>query len=221
MENLIWPLMALEVVTPRLTLRYITDDLAVELAMLAAEGVHDPAAMPFSTPWTDVPSPELERSSLSFFWRNRAETTVDHWDLNLAVIDEGIAVGVCSIEGDAFPTRRSVETGSWIGRCYQHRGLGREMRQAALHLVFVGLDADQATTRAWHDNVPSLTITRALGYTETGSSLQQRRDQPDTMLDFTIRRRQWETIRRDDIELVGIDAVQSQLETMRARFVTH
>ncbi len=41
MEQAIWPLMGLEVVTPTLALRYITDELGVELALLAAEGVHD------------------------------------------------------------------------------------------------------------------------------------------------------------------------------------
>ena len=132
MEPAIWPLMGLEVVTPMLTLRYIIDDLGVELALLAAEGVHDPATMPFSTPWTDVPSPELERNTLRFYWRNRADTTVEHLDLNLAVVVDGVAVGMCSIEADAFPTRRSAETGSWVGRRYQHQGIGREVRHAAL-----------------------------------------------------------------------------------------
>jgi len=97
MEQAIWPLMGLHVVTPMLTLRYITDDLGMELALLAAEGVHDPVTMPFSTPWTDVPSPELERNTLRFYWRNRADTTVEHWDLNLAVVVDGIAVGMCSV----------------------------------------------------------------------------------------------------------------------------
>jgi RimJ/RimL family protein N-acetyltransferase len=154
-EQAIWPLTGLEVVTPMLTLRYITDDLGVELALLAAEGVHDPATMPFSTPWTDMPSPELERNTLRFYWRNRADTPVGHWDLNLAVVVDGVAVGMCSIEADAFPTRRSAETGSWVGR-YQRRGIGREVRHAALHLIFAGFDAAQATTRAWHDNTASL-----------------------------------------------------------------
>ncbi len=56
-----------------------------------------------------MPSPELERNTLRFYWRNRADTTVEHWDLNLAVVVDGVAVGMCSIEADAFPTRRSAE----------------------------------------------------------------------------------------------------------------
>ena len=46
----LWPLFGLEVATPRLSLRYVTDDLAVQLAALAARGVHDPRTMPFSEP---------------------------------------------------------------------------------------------------------------------------------------------------------------------------
>ena len=214
-EQPIWPLTGLEVVTPMLTLRYITDDLGVELALLAAEGVHDPATMPFSTPWTDVPSPELERNTLRFYWRNRADTTVGHWDPNLAVVVDGVAVGKCSIEADAFPTRRSAETGSWVGRRYQRRGIGREVRHAALHLIFAGFDADQATTRAWQDNTASLEVTGSLPYVQTGSWLQQRRERPDTMLEFAMSRAQWNTARREDIELIGIDAARAQLTTAR------
>ena len=211
----IWPLMGLAVVTPMLTLRYVTDDLGVELALLAADGVHDPATMPFSTPWTDVPSPELERNTLRYYWRNRAETTVEHWDLNLAVIVDGTAVGMCSIEADDFPTRRSAETGSWVGRRYQHRGIGREVRHAALHLIFDGFDADQATTRAWHDNTASLAVSSSLPYTQTASFLQQRRERPDTMLEFAMSRAQWNAVRRNDIDFIGIDAARAQLKSAR------
>lgn len=80
-------------VDERLTLRYVSDDLGEELAIPAAQGLHDPAPMPFSTPWTDVDSPELERNTLRFYWRNRAETTVTHWRLNLAAIVEGSVLG--------------------------------------------------------------------------------------------------------------------------------
>lgn len=215
MGQAIWPLMGLEVATPTLALRYITDDLGVELAMLAAEGVHDPAVMPFSTPWTDAPSPELERNTMRFYWRNRADTTVEHWDLHLAVVVDAVVVGMCSIEADGFPTRRSAETGSWLGRRYQRQGIGREMRHAVLHLIFAGFDADLATTQAWHDNTASLGVTSSLPYVPTGSSLQQRRERSDTMLEFTMSRAQWDTVHRNDIDLIGIDAARLQLDTAR------
>ena len=50
-----WPLFDLEVSTPRLTMRYIDDELATELASLAASGIHDPDWMPFAMPWSNIP----------------------------------------------------------------------------------------------------------------------------------------------------------------------
>jgi RimJ/RimL family protein N-acetyltransferase len=217
MTQAVWPLAGLAVVTPRLALHYITDDLGAHLALLAARGIHDPATMPFSTPWTDVPSPELERNTMRFYWRNRIETTVEHWDLNLAAVVKEVTVGMCSIEADAFPARRTAETGSWLGRAYQGQGFGREMREAALHLIFAGFDADQATTQAWHDNRASLGLTRSLPYTHTGTSRLPRRGRRETLLAFTMTSKQWATLRRNDIQLHGIDEARAQLGTTRAR----
>jgi len=207
----IWPLMNLEVVTPMLTLRYIDDQLAVELARLAARGVHDPATMPFSRPWTDVESPELERNTLRFYWRARAETCVEYWDIQLAAIVDEKVIGMCSIEARDFVHRRSAETGSWIGRAFQRRGYGREMRRAALHMVFDGLGGQQAITRAWHDNAASLAVTRGFPYAQTGSSREQRRDHPDTMLHFAMTPRQWNTVPHSDIRLSGTADVRALL----------
>jgi RimJ/RimL family protein N-acetyltransferase len=211
-----WPLFDLEVRTPRIVMRYVDDDLAVELAALAAKGIHDPSTMPFSIPWTDAaPGGELERESLQWFWRGRAELKPVRWDFNLAVICDGIVVGTGGLVAEDFPTMRSIETGSWLGREYQGQGIGKELRAASLHLIFAGFDADYATTGAWHDNAASLGVTRALGYTEVGRRRARRRDKPDTLVGFEMPRRHWETIRRDDIEVIGIDAVREQLGTAR------
>jgi RimJ/RimL family protein N-acetyltransferase len=211
----IWPLLDLQVVTQRVALRYVSDDLAVQLATLAAKGIHDPATMPFSEPWTDVPSPLLERNSLQHYWRNRAETTVQRWNLDLAVVVDESVFGMCSIHADDFPRNRTLTTGSWLGLAHQGRGIGKEVRQAALHLIFAGFDADLAVTRAWHDNVASLAVTRSLPYTETGTTMENRRDRPDIMVGFAMTPGRWATIRRDDIRLVGIEAVRGQLGTAR------
>ncbi len=215
MVSPIWPLMDLAVITPTVTLRYITDELGAELAWLASQGIHDPATMPFAMPWTDVASPELERNTMRFYWRSRAETTIEHWDLQLAVVVGGVAVGMCSVAADSFPSVRTAETGSWLGRRHQRRGIGREARQAALHLIFAGFDADRATTGAWHDNAASLSVTRSLPYTQTSTTVQPRRGHPDRMLNFAMSQGQWQGVRRDDIELIGIEAVRVQLATRR------
>lgn len=212
MSHPIWPLADLRVITPRLTLCYISDDLAVEIALLAAHGIHDPAVQPFSEPWTDAPSPQLERNSLRYFWRCRAETTPAHWDLCLAVLVDGTAAGVCTVHADDFPLRRTATTGSWLGRRYQGRGIGTEMRHAALHLIFAGFVAQRALTHAWHDNAASLGVTRSLPYSQIATARKQRRDRTDTMLEFAMSRDQWDAIRRDYIELAGVLEARAQLE---------
>ncbi|MCX2932422.1 GNAT family protein [Mycobacterium sp. CVI_P3] len=215
MAHDIWPLADLQVVTPRVVLRYVGDELGVRLATLAAKGIHHPATMPFSEPWTDVPSPQLERNSMQFYWRNRAETTAQRWNLDLAVLVEESVVGMCSVHAEQFPANRTLTTGSWLGLAHQRQGIGKEVRQAALHLIFAGFEADLAVTRAWHDNAASLAVTRSLPYTETGTTVEQRRDRPDTMVEFTMTPGQWATIRRDDIRLVGIEGSRAQLGSQR------
>ena len=67
MSHPIWPFFGLTVTTPRLVLRYVDDTLATELGLLAARGIHDPATMPFSIPWTDAPAEELPIGALRHF----------------------------------------------------------------------------------------------------------------------------------------------------------
>jgi RimJ/RimL family protein N-acetyltransferase len=212
MTAAIWPLFDLVVSTPRLSLRYVTDDLGEQLADLAAHGIHEPDTMPFSEPWTDASPPELQRNALRYYWRSRAETTSEHWHLNLAAQNrDGRLFGMSSVDAEGFPITRTATTGSWIGRQYQGRGLGREMRQAALHLIFEGLAGEQAVTRAWHDNTASLRVTRSLPYTEGSAVQQQRRNHLDTMMAFSMTRQQWQTVRRNDIDLQGMGAIRELL----------
>ncbi|MUL64978.1 GNAT family N-acetyltransferase [Mycobacterium sp. CBMA 234] len=215
MQHSPWPLAELEVITPVLRICHVTDALADALARLAATGIHDPATMPFAVPWTDAVSPELERNTVHYFQQTRAEVSTEHWDVPMAVIVGDEPVGVCAVNADGFPSRRIVSTGSWLGRRYQGRGLGREMRQAALHLIFAGFDADLARTAAWHDNAASLRVTQSLPYRQIGTSRQVRRSVLDTMVEFTMTRDQWNTVRRNDIQLRGVDAVADQLKLGR------
>lgn len=203
----IWPFYDLAVRTPRLELRYIDDTLAAELAVLAAKGVHDPGFMPFAFEWTDVASPQLERNTLQFYWRTRAELSPAAWVLNFAVIVDGEVVGTTGFITSQFATTRTFETGSWLGRAHQGKGIGKEMRLATLQLGFDGFGAQRATTVAFADNGPSLGVTRSLGYTPNGRETKVRRGEPAESLHFELSRADFQArLRREDIALHGVEA---------------
>jgi RimJ/RimL family protein N-acetyltransferase len=206
-----WPLFDLEVRTPLLTLRYADDVLLTELATLAAKGIHDPAQMPFGVPWTDIEPPELERQAFRFWWGCRAETSPARWSLNLVALVDATVVGTTSLITSDFAVTRAFETGSWLGREYQGKGLGKEMRYATLQLGFDGFGAEQATTGAFTDNPASLGVTRALGYEPNGRLRHERRGEMAESLRFRMSREHWATIRRDDISLHGVEAAAAML----------
>ncbi len=186
-----WPLFGIRVVTPRIELRYVDEELGIELADLAVRGVHDPAFMPFEIPWTDAAPEMLRTNTLKYYWQCRANTEPNNWNLPFAVIADGAIVGATGLEAKNFPILRQVETGSWLGREYQGRGLGRELREATLHLGFAGLGATLAITGAFDDNAPSLAVTRGLGYSSNGLKRSVRRGKQATGLMFSLSAEEW------------------------------
>lgn len=205
MVNEHWPLFDLEIRTPTLTLRYLDDELAAELLAVARRGVHDPEDMPFVVPWTDLPSPQREQEAMRFYARTRADVRPDSWKLQFAVIVDGEVTGACDVLAESFPQLRQFTTGSWLGRAFQGRGLGKELRQAALALGFEGFGAEFALTGVWHDNAASKGVTTSLGYEFEGRRRALRRGVADELLGYRMARAHWDAIRRDDIELVGVD----------------
>jgi len=207
-----WPFFDLRVVTPDIELVPIDDDVATRLARLAADGVHDPGTMPFAFAWTDFASPELERNALRFHWRNRAELSPESWVLNFGVVVDGELVGSTGMGANGFPDSRTFETGSWLGRRFQGRGIGRRMRVATLQLGFDGFGALVATTAAFHDNAASLGVTRSLGYTHTATTRKPRRGTEDDSLSFEMARAHFDAhVRRDGVRLEGVEACLSLL----------
>jgi RimJ/RimL family protein N-acetyltransferase len=199
-----WPLFDLRIRTPWLELRYPNDAECALLADLAREPVHDPDAMPFSTPWTRTPSPERERRALQFWWGLRAGLSADDWTLPFAVFEHGTPVGAQDVRGVGFPVTRSVVTGSWLVQRVQGRGIGKEMRAAVLHLAFAGLGAIEAHTSAFEDNPASQGVTRALGYEPNGSRIDDREGAPARHLEYVLRREVWAAAPRTDIVIEGL-----------------
>jgi RimJ/RimL family protein N-acetyltransferase len=200
-----WPLFDLVVRTPRLEMRLPREDEFGALNALIDAGIHDPTTMPFTSPFTDVPAPRRARESAQFWWRQRAEWSPDNWSYTGAIYVEGQVVGVQGMMADHFGALRSVETGSWLGRSFQGQGLGKEMRQAVLHLAFEGLGADEAHSGAFHDNAASLATSRSVGYVDNGETRALRRGKPDRILRVRMDRALWQERRRDDIEIIGLD----------------
>jgi RimJ/RimL family protein N-acetyltransferase len=200
-----WPLFALVVRTPRLEIRLPREDEFGSLLAVIAAGIHDPATTPFTVPFTDRSSPERERESAQWWWRQRSEWTAEKWNFTGAVFVDGQVVGVQDINAERFASVRSVHTGSWLGLASQGRGIGKEMRQAILHLAFAGLGAQEAHSGAFFDNAPSLATSRSVGYEPNGEMRAPRRDGVARMLNLRMDRATWEARRRTDIEIVGLE----------------
>lgn len=207
-----WPLFGLRIRTPRLELRSPTDDDLCELLEVARAGVHDPATMPFTVAWTDLTSPEFEREALRYWWRCRAECTVSSWALPFAVALDGELVGLQSLAATDFGELRTAETGSWLGRAHQGRGIGTEMRAAVLHLAFAHLGALAVTSAAFVDNVASRRVSVATGYQPNGTSFALRRGERDEQIRFLLTAERWPEVRPDfAIEVDGFEPCRSFL----------
>lgn len=200
-----WPLFGLRLRTPRLELRLPGPKELDELADTALDGVHPPDEMPFATPWTHTPREELGGRLLQWQWKMLAEWTPENWNLPLAVVHEGRAIGVQELAGRDFAVVREVSSGSWTGLRHQGRGLGTEMRAAVLELAFTGLGARFATTGAHTDNPASLGVTRKLGYRPNGTTRSALLGRPVEELRFTLDREGWLGHRKTGVAIEGLE----------------
>ncbi len=192
MANPYWPLFDLALRTDRLELRLPQDEELIELCKLAAGGIHEVGEMPFSIPWTQEPSPLLERNALQWWWRCRAEWKPEDWRFTTAVYCNGTLVGMQDLCAKNFAKLGAVTTGSWLARKYQGQGIGREMRAAVLHLAFAGLGASRAESCAMWDNPASIRVSQSLGYRSNGSHLCVRQGKSAELVDFLMLASDWE-----------------------------
>ena len=205
MANRFWPLFDLVVRTPRVEIRLPTDPDLEELAALAARGIHDPADMPFAVPWTDRPSPDLERGVLKWNWLKRAEWIPERWVFTGAVRHAGRLVGMQDLTGVQFAVTRAVGTGSWLGRALHGRGYGTEMRAAVLELAFAGLGAEHAVSEAFADNHASYAVSRKLGYRDDGIQRLMVRSAPVVGRRLRLDRAGWAAARTVPVTIDGLD----------------
>ena len=188
----ITPLYDLRVRTPRLELRLGSHEELIALARLAEQGVHPPEEMPFAIAWTDgIGTPGFVDSFVAFHEGHLAEWRPEKWTLNLLVWESGDLVGTQGMLAEAFGERRAVHTGSWLGRRYQRRGLGTEMRAAVLELAFRGLGATRAESSWLEGNEASRRVSEKLGYVEYTLGEKSPRGTPVVEHGVAIERTAW------------------------------
>jgi RimJ/RimL family protein N-acetyltransferase len=207
----VWPLFGLVLRTPRLELRLPSPDQLAALAELADEGVHDPAEMPFLTPWTDLPPGPRGRSVAQYQWSTWGALTPQHWSVEFAVLRDGEVLGVQGLTARDFAVTGQVTTGSWLGRKHQGQGVGTQMRAAVLHLAFAGLGARWATSSAFRDNAPSNAVSRRLGYAEDGIEVLEVRGRERVDRRYRMDRATWERTRTLPVTIEGLDPCRELL----------
>jgi RimJ/RimL family protein N-acetyltransferase len=200
-----WPLFGLRVRTPTLELRLPSTQDLVDLAEVAAAGIHDPAVMPFLVSWTDAAPAERARAVMQYHWRTWGQWRPDHWTLELAVVRAGEVVGVQAVTGRNFAVLRQVDTGSWLGGRFQGQGIGTEMRAAVVHLAFAGLGAQYAISSAFEDNAASFAVSRKLGYVDNGVDRYLVRDKAQEARRLLLTRQRWEATRSVPVQIEGLE----------------
>ncbi|NJD28019.1 MAG: GNAT family N-acetyltransferase [Chloroflexi bacterium] len=207
----LWPLYDLRLTTGdsqlgELVLRVPEEAELPAFVDLASRGIHPAEEMPFSIPWTDVASPRRERESYQFYMRTRATWSVDDWILTLGVWLDSEPAGFQDLRAQQFPALRTVATGSWLGRDFQGRGVGRLMRQAVLALAFDHLGAEVAETEAFLDNPASNRVSLAVGYRPNGFTRLLRRGVRAEAQRFRMTREDWQARSRPEVAVDGLEA---------------
>jgi RimJ/RimL family protein N-acetyltransferase len=199
------PLYGLRLTTPRLELRLGRRDELVEVHELAREGIHPPDEMPFENPWTDRSGdPDFVEKCVAFHESALRDWRPERWSFNPLVFLDGRPVGSQGMRAEDFPTRREVDTGSWLGRVFQGRGIGTEMRTALLELAFRALGAEAALSGSVFGNESSKRVSEKLGYAIVGTSTIAPRSEPVAKYDFRLERDDWRP--PFPVEIEGVEA---------------
>ncbi len=182
------PLLGLRITAGPLELRGITDDLLGPLAQLAIDGIHDPDFMPFTFPWSLTEAPNMPRSVAQYHWGKRATFSPAAWTADFAVCYDGELVGAQGFSTKDYLIVRGGETGSWLSRRFQGRGIGTAMRQVICAFIFDHLDAEYITSSAFEDNPASLAVSRKTGYVDNGTERVNRLGKPAYLRRIVLQR---------------------------------
>jgi RimJ/RimL family protein N-acetyltransferase len=183
-----WPLLDLRLTSGDLELAPLVEaDLAEVVRLLPADLELNPTATRFAVDEQTHRGVVVHQE----YWRSYGTWATRGWRFHLAVRRDGELLGLQELEGNDFPTLRTVDTSSWLVESARGAGLGKAMRRAVLALAFDHLGALAAITSAWHDNHASLGVSRSLGYRPNGESLLARGDGVDTLVHLRMTLDDW------------------------------
>lgn len=194
----------LRLTTSHLELRHLIEaDLGALAAILPDDAEQDPSL-------TSYPGLDPVRTRgvkvHQDYWRARGNWRAESWALSFAVYRDGELIGYQGLEGDDFPTLRTVDSSSFLIPGVRGQGLGKQMRAAVLALAFESLDARFAVTSAWSDNYASLGVSRALGYVENGFAAHRRGEVAGEMAYLRLTRERWSRSGwADQVTVTGVD----------------
>ena len=182
------PVLGLRITAGPIELRGVTDDLIGPLANLAAAGISSPGGPPFLAPWKTEPAQDLPRFFAQYYWRLRADFTAERWTAPLAVLWDGEPAGIQELFADKYLVNRTTETGSWLTRRFQGRGIGTAIRQVIAAFAFDHLGAQRVVSTAFSDNAASVSVSRKVGFTENGADTWAREGRLVPHLRFLLSR---------------------------------
>ena len=186
-----WPLFDLRLRTPDLELRLPTDEDLLALVAVARAGIMEEGSQYFVAPWHELPSPAFERQFLLHWWQVRGSWDPERWGVGFAVVKDGRPIGIQDVMAERFAVRRIVQTASWLGRNFQGRGYGTQMRAAVLALAFDGLGAEYAESGYLPGNEASARVSEKLGYVPNGEEVFAISGKPLVETRLRVKRSAW------------------------------
>jgi len=197
-----WPLLDLRLTSGDLELApLVEEDLAEVAPLMPGDLELNPKATRFSVDERTHRGIVVHQE----YWRSYGTWTTDAWRFQLAVRRDGVLLGLQELEGNEYPTLRTVDTSSWLVEPARGAGIGKAMRRAVLALAFDHLGAQAAITSAWHDNRASLGVSRSLGYRPNGESFLARGDGVDTLVHLRLTLDDWRSSGgAPDVSVTGV-----------------
>ncbi len=199
----IWPLHGIRLQAGEVHLRVAREsDLDALAVLLPPDVEQDPAATRYAALDAGANRSAVLAQS---YWRAMGLWSPADWALPFVVSAGGRVVGVQWLEGPDYPTDRTVDSSSWLVPEVRGRGLGIQMRRAALALAFGRLGAVAAISSAVVGNDASLGVSRSLGYAATHTSVLAHSG--ETLQHLRLERTDWiaEGV-GVGVEVVGVEA---------------